>query len=459
MVISVLAIVTVLTLIVMGYKLGDDGAIEQAGLVQFSSVPTGARVEIDDGALTARTNSSKMLSDGQHKVKMTRDGYDSWEREIKVKSGWLLRLTYPRLFLTERETELVKTLPELEFLEMAPARTSILYAAKDAVNWQWMSIRDNENTVTQLEMGKILPGVAQGKFNGEIKEMSWDKAGEKVLVEVEVNGARQWILVNLRDAAASLNLTKEFGMDFSTVVMAEGNADRLWVLEKQNLREVNVGERRISRVLIEGVESFDDNGADLIYVTRQDVQGRRSIGMYQAGRREVVTIKQVEDGLSARAVLCDYYGDKYLVMIIGGRLYVYKGDYPAAQRGLEAMELLIESDTDVVPEGAVEVNQTQQVMVAHQGDKFVAVDLEMGGFWNYTAENQKIEWLDDYILYGVKDGKLLIWDFDGTNRRELVGSDVAIDAKAVVSKNNRWLYYVRQGENGKKELIREKILN
>ena len=96
MFLAVILIVVVALLITMGFFVTSDGRIEQSGLIQIHSIPTGATVTIDDKTIFSRTNLSRTLSAGNHHIKLTRDGYDSWEKTIKMYSGLLVRLYYPR---------------------------------------------------------------------------------------------------------------------------------------------------------------------------------------------------------------------------------------------------------------------------------------------------------------------------------------------------------------------------
>ncbi len=89
-----------------------NSGIEQSGLMQIHSLPTGATVELDGHALFSKTNLSKTMSAGEHTLKLSRENYDTWEKTIRMYSGVLIRLHYPRLFLQNRETETVMALSE-----------------------------------------------------------------------------------------------------------------------------------------------------------------------------------------------------------------------------------------------------------------------------------------------------------------------------------------------------------
>ena len=75
MTVVAVAMVIVLTFVAMGYKFNQDGGLSQNGLLQISTVPTGATVAIDGETLFARTDTSRSLSDGAHTVELSRAGY------------------------------------------------------------------------------------------------------------------------------------------------------------------------------------------------------------------------------------------------------------------------------------------------------------------------------------------------------------------------------------------------
>ena len=130
MVLAVILIVVVTLMITMGFFINSEGRLEQTGLVQIHSVPTGASVTIDGETIFSRTNLSRSLAAGEHHLKLSRDGYDTWERTITMYSGLLLRLYYPRLFLEHRTPETMLTFDhQFEFYSVSSERNFILYAA------------------------------------------------------------------------------------------------------------------------------------------------------------------------------------------------------------------------------------------------------------------------------------------------------------------------------------------
>ena len=125
MALAIIVLVTILILVVSGYRVKDGLVLEQAGLLKVISHPSGAQVEID-GEKVGKTEFNRMLDEGTYNVVLKKDGYESWQKDIKIVPGWLMRINYARLLLQDRPMEVVRQFDELNFLAMSPDRNSIL---------------------------------------------------------------------------------------------------------------------------------------------------------------------------------------------------------------------------------------------------------------------------------------------------------------------------------------------
>ncbi len=61
-------------------------SIDRTGLIVASSVPTGARVYLDDRLTSATDTNIAFLDPKKYKVKIQKDGYTTWEKEVEVKA-------------------------------------------------------------------------------------------------------------------------------------------------------------------------------------------------------------------------------------------------------------------------------------------------------------------------------------------------------------------------------------
>ncbi len=503
MVLSVIAIVVVSTLAAMGFVISSNGTIEQSGLMQLHSLPTGASVKIDGNAIFPRTNLSRTLSAGEHSLEIYRDGYDTWSNTIKVYSGVLLRIYYPRLFLQNRTPETVSdlaTLNNLEFYSPSNGRNYILFAEKGSSDWQLLDIRGDEVKTTILDLSGILPGMQEDKaakqtannaittytykFHGTIDEIKWSGNEENVLVKVTYEDKSDWVLVHLRDLTRSLNLTQTFGLGDTQLEMIDSAANQLYALEKHQLRRINTVDGVMSRVLLNNIESFASYGANVVYLSK-DEQGR-SIGVYRDDDKGgTIIATQVPDNTKVQLAISNYYSEDYVIYALDQKVQILYGKVPSySENGadLSTLKPLVESlQLSELPNNFT-VSPDGEYIVARKDQKYMVIDLDMGDLYEYEAPAAALKWFDSSMMYAVKDDEIIVWDFDGTNQRNLAksvimpevkndassSSDSDIDSDAekrtqkvnnspvVVTGNNRWMYYLTNGDKFI-TLTREKI--
>lgn len=110
------------------------------------------------------------MSAGEHHLKISRDGYDSWEKTIKMYSGMLIRLYYPRIFLENRKQEEVAALKDnLAFYSISSDKTNILYGEKGSAEWTLVNIKNDDVRKTQLDLTEVLPEAEEKKFGGGVE--------------------------------------------------------------------------------------------------------------------------------------------------------------------------------------------------------------------------------------------------------------------------------------------------
>ena len=93
-----------------------------------------------------------------------------------------------------------------------------------------------------------------------------------------------------------------------------------------------------------------------------------------------------------------------------------------------------------------------ELILAQNGLDLVVVDTELVKVSEQKLAHERATFLDNFLFYEIKDQKLIVRDFDNTNVRELAGG-VKEDGFAVITSDNRWLYYL--SVDG--DLVREKL--
>ena len=447
MFLAVIITVVVLALLVSGYWLNSNFEVERNGMLQISSLPTGANIEIDGKASSwlERTNSSKILSSGEHAVTLSKDGYDTWSKQINISEGLLYRLHYPRLFLNERTS-----IPAFDAKKYSSATVSATHNSmllmNDTTSWAYLNLDTTELKPVMLDISSVFSGVSMlehadaengevtvGRFTGQILQANWDYDSSHVLFKVKNGDSIEWVLLDVNDAKKSVNITKEFGADFSRIEILDNNSNNLLAVRGRSLHKIDLPGRLISAILVDNIFDFDHFHNEIIYSTTENV-----VGYFKIGDTKLTELTSTP--APAKVAISKFYDNKYYTILDGSTVSIYRQD--AADEKVAFYELSFSPD---------------HIKVGHDGEFFLftkdrqiaALDMEAKAVREWTIEND-YGWLDNNMLYTINDGSLIVYDYDGLNRR-LIADGVSNHFPATIA-NDKWLYYFKDTE-----LVREII--
>ena len=439
MVIAVVAMVAVLAFIVSGYWINADFEVERQGMLQVNSIPTGATVSVDgDAPWFQRTNTSKILSGGEHTIKLTKDGYDSWSKTVSISEGLLYRLNYPYLFLKNRSKESVYDATTTTFATVSPDR-KLLLLANNTTSWTLLELDNDKPKTNTVNVAPILTsGVASGTatvFSGKITSAKWDSANNHVLLRINNNEQNEWVLLDVKNPLKSVNLTREFATDFSDVKIFDNSANTLLAVRNGNLHKINVEARQISAVLIEQVTAYDFYDSDIIYVSGGSLKILKSNG-------DNLILAEELTATSPIILTAKFYDNHYIFIIGTSDIAVYLKD------GFKEVN---DFTISFIPETA-KVGYGGEFVIINSGTSFATLDMESMQLREWAINSSHYGWINNYMMYSVLNGALSVYDFDGLNYREL-SSNVS-DRFPVTITNNKWLYYFSDDQ-----LIREWLID
>ena len=439
MVMVIIVTAIVLTFVAMGYNLDKNGEIGQSGLVQLRSFPSGASITIDGDTILPKTTTSRMLSAGDHTIKLTKDGYDSWEKTITSESGRLLKLEYMRLFYQNRVPEAMKEYDgKIKTFVAAPNRDYAVLIMENNNKWQYFDLRGDSVNVEELDLTEFLKGL-------EVQDVSWNDGNDKLLVKVLRKNEVEWLLVNVRTPKESVNLTKEFAMSFSDVKFMNEGGDKLIALQDGNLRTIAMNDKTVSQVLADNVKKYSFVGDNITFINSE-----QKLGMISGG--SVAIIKEFDINSLINVTLSDYIGDKYLAITENDEMTIYRSDYLSTDKSLSDMEVVLNTKINFVP-AFLGVYGNNELVVARDGSHVAVFDCEARKIHQFDLDSNNVFLIDGYMIGEIINRNLSVMDFDGTNKRIITSAD----SPAVITRNNKWLYYLCE-DSGKIILTREKII-
>jgi len=467
--VGTLGLVAVLVSVMLGYQFNrSDGRIEQGGLVQFDSRPTGANVTIDGTSFGSQTPSKTTMTSGQHFITMERSGYKKWQKSVVVMPGSVLWLNYAHLIPNDLTPTNVATLAGISSSVPSP-------------DDKWMAIKEDPATPS-IRLADVSGDTAKTSFIdipadkythpsvGKTQSFSlekWDPESRYVLTKHIYDDTKaEWIVVDTQNAAQTKNITTLLSIDASKIVFSNANSQVFYAQIGSDIRKIDVGAATLSRPLLTNVADFSLYDRSLItYATLLDPATKtRSVGYYQDGADKPQTVRTYTDDGSAplHFVVSKYFGDTYMAISYSGVTSIIKGDLPT-EKSTNATPLKVTA-TMTIPDASVQylsILTNGRFVVAQSGPTYMVYDIELQKTTSTTLKGtsdftREIGWLDNYNLWGDRDGMLRLYEFDGANQHDIM--PVVSGQGATLSPNAKYLYGITKSADGQIHLSRVKLI-
>lgn len=467
MTIATIGLVTVLVFVMLGYQFNkSDGKIEQGGLVQFDSRPTGANVTIDGVSFGTRTASKTTMTSGQHFITMSRAGYKTWQKSIDVVPGSVLWLNYTRLIPNDLTPSNAATLSSVTGTVASDDNKWL--AIKEIASTPIIKLADlTQDTIKLTDL--TIPADAytqpgEGKTQSFTLD-SWDPDSRYILVKHTYNDdAVEWLVVDSQNAAATKNMTRLLDVAATKVVFSNNNSHILYAKIGSDVRKIDLNAATLSRPLATNVAEFALYSDSMITFTtnRDDTTGTRSVSYYIDGADAPRTIRTYKDDGTAplHFVVGRYFSDTIVSIAYGDTLTMLKGDLPRDEKTKIALKDLA---TMPLAGGAQYLTDMTngRFVVAQNGATVSVYDLELSKTTKFTLKGssdvtKQLKWLDGYTMWSDRDGTIRLYEFDGANQQDIM--QVQPGFEATLSPNSKYLYGITKSSDGSYHLTRVKLI-
>ncbi|MDX2776108.1 PEGA domain-containing protein [Streptomyces caniscabiei] len=466
MTLSVIGLVVVLVFVMLGYQFNsDDGKIEQGGLVQFDSQPSGAEVTIDGRAFGTRTASKTTMTAGQHYITMSREGYAPWQKSVTVVPGSVLWLNYARLVPTELDPKSVADFPTVTSAAPSPDAKdmAIIENASSPVLKTADLTREDAKIATLTIPAEIYTAPDAGKTQRFTID-SWDPDSRHILVRHDYNDDKtEWLVIDTDGIGDSKNVTRLLDITASKLRFSNSDSAILYAQIDGDIRKVNLNDATLSRPLITNVDTFDLYSDTMVtYASRPDeTTGKRTVGYYVDGADAPRTVRTIDDkDAPLRFTVGRYFNETFEAIALGDTVEVLRGDLPRDGKTKISLKPVT---TFQIPGGAQYLSdQTNgRFIVAQNGATYVTYDLELEEKTTTTLKGvaevkSELKWLDKYHIWSDRDGMLRLYEFDGANPQDIM--PVVPGMSATLNSNGKYLYGITKSVDGVHHLSRVQMI-
>ncbi|MBR3164159.1 PEGA domain-containing protein [Candidatus Saccharibacteria bacterium] len=466
MAISVIVITAALLLFAMGFSFNDSGKLEQSGLLQVSSYPRSTTVEIDDENQFTLTNVNKMLPTGNHTLKVTKPGYDTWQRNVKIDAGLLTRIDWIRLFPLHPTIDNSDSFQDLHFVAFTPDRKHLLAIEKSSPNLLYIDLQGDRLTRRTLPLSDLLSpltktttqtetsAASDSSFNvdslGKIDIIAWNNDNTKLIATHKQGESVSWHLFDLETPANSHDLSTQFGLNFSNILIANDSASKLWALENNKLHLIDIANLTVGSAIADNVEQITCNKGVVSYIATNPTTKARTLNIYRDGENASTKILDLESDARVQLAMGTFWRDYWLAVSLNNVVEIYSDSaYPSSKKDSASFKRVFQHSLEYTP-SIVSVNQESRILAYASEKHLTTIDFETKDYYDSTPtiSLQSLSWLDDYLFYerDTTHHKVTVRDFDGSNQRELLSATDA-DFPINLTANNKYLYYFKFAPN------------
>lgn len=459
MTIAVSVLVTLLVFYVLGYSFDrQQGTIEQNGLVQYVTVPSGATIEVDGTTLPNKTSAKSSVVAGQHEFVMWREGYETWRKTLSIEAGTLTWLNYARLVPKNRPIEVVASLPKVAATLTSQTRRFMAVlpdAAMPTVEFYDMQPEKVAHTSMTLTAADYTDANKPGVTH-HFQFSEWDIDGRYLLVKHQYNDAIEWLVLDRQSGALRSNLTKTMDIAVTEAHFSGNSGNLLFVLSAGDVRKIDLSSATLSRPFVSDVAEFHFNNETNIvsYVSTYDEETKlRTVGLVRDSDKQPFIIKK-STSLPDVALHVDtsrYFSKDFFIVSEGKNVSIRSGNLPGSSAdGTAGLKQFgsFEFSADV---HWLQMSGNGRFVVAQTGPNFISYDLERKtvsptSILSSDPNVGELRWLDDYYIWSDSADSLTMREFDGTNQHALGGVATGFDVS--LTPDGTYLYSIGRAGAG-----------
>jgi len=449
MVVAVLAIATVLIFLMLGYRFNRyNGTIQQGGLVQFISQPSGASIKVGDILLAKKTRSKITLTPGNYLVTMQKDGYHDWTKNVTVKAGAVLWLNSVRFVPNNPETKSVLTMKTLGSMSVHENTIALLRSTSRPT----LSLVDIHDDTVRTQDVTIPNSVLDSKAAATYKLDDW-LSDRYVLLERTIGRVSDWVVVDTDSPADSIVVTgtkKHLPLEVASDPRSSGAV--LIRYSDGTVASETISSQKITKLPLENVATISSDGNTLFYVTLPH-GSQVSTGYLTLGDGQARTLRTYETNKVVQIASGRYFSTRYVATSVGTTTYIDQLASLPSSDDQAATINTVPFKTITTPSKVLfsSFKANGRFVTLQQKDDLTTFDIELMKQSDVPIVGAKklaapLEWFDQFHFWSDTNGYLRQYEFDGTNQADILA--VAPGFSASYSSNGKYLYTIGKVANG-----------
>lgn len=421
-----------LVYLAQGYNYDLDKGVVRNGLVFIESKPVPANIFIDNEAKD-KTGARLELSEGQHSILLKQAKYRDWSKTFSLEGGSVQYFIYPKLIPIDIPVGVNRVFSSAPvWASQSPDRRWLVLQEKaitPLLTLIDLSKPDTEPTLLTLSNDQLS---VVGSDHGTISPVEWSDDNRHLLLSQKfADGSLSYIIFDRENSDLSLNLSKTLNLNPTVKLsLIDKKYDKYYVFDvDKTLKKADLKNGLTALPIIVGVETFKSFSDDrILFVTYENASQNLADVYILNDESERFRLKSLVRDPSNRYLLdlAEFKNDWYYVTasVSDKKFQLYRNPMKRAKAG----------NTEAIsPQMSLALNNPQYIsfssnarfIAAQNGDNFVVFDGEQNRVYRFTLGQNippglQAKWADGHRLSVVANKKILLFEFDGENRQELI---------------------------------------
>ena len=247
-----------------GYRYDfDNKSLQKIGMIIIKTTPENADIYLNDQYVANKSpyKESSLFPD-TYNVKISRDGYNSWEKSLTVKSKLVTWISYARIFLLDPPTRTVAERLEPADFALSPNYNKLAYVASDLSGPElWVT------DIETLDQNKIFSAESlSGNYKkGSLTNLRWSPNNRNVLFDLTSGNIIRHFIVDIEKPTESTLMPQT---NLKQLRWDAQDADFVYYLNKDSLYSLNLTKIIEPTTIAQNVVSYNFNSRSIYYLKR-----------------------------------------------------------------------------------------------------------------------------------------------------------------------------------------------
>lgn len=427
-----LSILTTVTLlyVALGYRF-DSGHVVQNGLLLVNNQPVAARIMIDNIERDNAAPGRFVLPAGEYQLRLTRDEYRDWEKQIEVTPGRVRTVHYPILIPEKLNSNNVRTLQSPYLMSQSLDKKLLLVHSENAPAFELISLGGDAAAHAPEILSFPVAMPQENNQFGTFTVIEWALNNKQVLLEQTLpSGAKNLLSYDVSRPAEMINITALYQSQTpSNVHYVGGKTSFIYGIHEGILQRYNLERAEISPLLSQ-VRQYHPYG-DTTFVFDRIGESGIELGVWKD--EEVTVLHTYTSNIPITTLQYFYYDNHFYFAFTHPdktEVIVYRDPIKKPILAKQLPFLKIQSPVG----SSLSVSPSSQFLLIAKDAQLITYDFENTQKYSFSpslerAPETKVRWVTgEHLQFQGEDGRNYLMEYDGANQEALLVSNIGSPA-------------------------------